>query len=81
MEIAGPMAYISSMDCARTAIRLGAKSVKTFYRRQQGDLEILPGELEELVHEKGKMIFRARPNKIIERKGVLRYLELYHAKV
>ena len=71
----------TSMDCARTAIRLGAKSVKTFYRRQQGDLEILPGELEELVHEKGKMIFRARPNKIIERKGVLRYLELIKTNV
>ena len=66
----------TSMDCARTALRLGAKSVKTFYRREQGDLEILPGELEELVNEKGKMIFRARPDKLITVKGKLKYLEL-----
>ena len=66
----------TSMDCARTALRLGAKSVKTFYRREQGDLDILPGELEELVNEKGKMIFRARPKKLITDKGKLKYLEL-----
>ena len=66
----------TSMDCARTALRLGAKSVKTFYRREQGDLDILPGELEELVNENGKMIFRARPNKLLTEKGKLKYLEL-----
>ena len=66
----------TSMDCARTALRLGAKSVKTFYRREQGDLEILPGELEELVNEKGKMVFSARPNKLIEKDGNLNFLEL-----
>tara|TARA_B100001109_G_scaffold29114_1_gene22475 strand:- start:3886 stop:5526 length:1641 start_codon:yes stop_codon:yes gene_type:complete len=71
----------TSMDCARTAIRLGAKTVKTFYRRQQGDLEILPGELEELVHERGKMIFRARPKRIIEKEGRLKYLELNKTNV
>ena len=66
----------TSMDCARTALRLGAVSVKTFYRREQGDLDILPGELEELVNENGKMIFRARPNKLLTQKGKLKYLEL-----
>ncbi len=66
----------TSMDCARTALRLGAKSVKTFYRREQGDLDILPGELEELVNENGKMIFRARPNNLLTERGKLKYLEL-----
>ncbi|GIR64744.1 MAG: hypothetical protein CM15mP69_5720 [Ectothiorhodospiraceae bacterium] len=42
----------TSMDCSRTALRLGAKSVKTFYRRDQGDLVILPGELDELKKRK-----------------------------
>ena len=56
----------TSMDCARTALRLGAKSVKTFYRRESGDLEILPGELDELINEKGKMIFRARPKILLK---------------
>ena len=47
----------TSMDCARTALRLGYEICKNFYRREQGDLDI-PGELEELVNENGKMIFR-----------------------
>ena len=41
----------TAMDCSRTALRLGASSVKTFYRRDIGDLVILPGELEELRNE------------------------------
>ena len=71
----------TSMDCARTALRLGAKTVKTFYRREQGDLDILPGELEELINEKGNMIFRARPNKLVEKNGELNFLELVKTKV
>jgi NADPH-dependent glutamate synthase beta subunit-like oxidoreductase/ferredoxin len=70
----------TSMDCARTAIRLGAKTVKTFYRRKEGDLEILPGELEELVNEKGKMIFSARPFNLVENDGRLKYIELVKTK-
>ena len=70
----------TSMDCARTALRLGAKTVKTFYRRKEGDLEILPGELEELINEKGKMVFSARPFKLIENKKKLKYLELIKTK-
>jgi formate dehydrogenase major subunit len=70
----------TSMDCARTALRLGAKNVKTFYRRKEGDLEILPGELEELINEKGKMVFSARPFKLIENKKKLKYLELVKTK-
>ncbi len=70
----------TSMDCARTALRLGAKTVKTFYRREEGDLEILPGELEELINEKGKMVFSARPFRLIENKKKLKYLELVKTK-
>jgi len=70
----------TSMDCARTALRLGAKTVKTFYRRKEGDLEILPGELEELINEKGKMVFSARPFKLIQNNRKLKYLELVKTK-
>ena len=70
----------TAMDCARTALRLGAKSVKTFYRRDQKDLDILPGELEELVNEKGKMIFKARPNTLINKNNTLEFLELIKTK-
>ena len=57
----------TSMDCARTALRLGAKTVRTFYRRTSNDLIILPGELEELINEHGKMIFNAQPIKLIQK--------------
>jgi formate dehydrogenase major subunit len=70
----------TSMDCARTALRLGTKTVKTFYRRKEGDLEILPGELEELINENGKMVFSARPFRLIENKKKLKYLELVKTK-
>ena len=66
----------TSMDCARTALRLGAKSVRTFYRRTTNDLVILPGELDELINEHGKMIFNAQPLSIIKTDNKLTGLEL-----
>ena len=66
----------TSMDCARTALRLGAKSVKTFYRRTRGDLVILPGELDELKKEQGSMKFNARPKKLIFTKDKLVKIEM-----
>ena len=71
----------TSMDCARTALRLGAKSVRTFYRRTRGDLVILPGELEELKKEHGVMKFNARPNKIIMQSGKLSGLQLIKTQI
>ena len=71
----------TSMDCARTALRLGTKSVRTFYRRTRGDLVILPGELEELKKEHGVMKFNARPNKIIMTTGKLSGLQLIKTRI
>jgi NADPH-dependent glutamate synthase beta subunit-like oxidoreductase/NAD-dependent dihydropyrimidine dehydrogenase PreA subunit len=44
----------TAMDCARTAIRLGAE-VGVFYRRERADMVVLPGEVEELIEEGGKL--------------------------
>jgi formate dehydrogenase major subunit len=44
----------TSMDCSRSSIRLGSK-VGVYYRRGLEDMVILPGEVEELVHESGLM--------------------------
>ncbi len=71
----------TSMDCSRVALRLGARTVRTFYRRNLGDLVILPGELEELENEKGKMFFNARPLKLIIKNGHLAGLELIKTKI
>ena len=41
----------TAMDCARTAWRVGAESVKVFYRRSVNEMLITKGELEELEFE------------------------------
>ena len=71
----------TSMDCARTALRLGASSVKTYYRRENDDLIILPGELEELINENGKMIFKARPKNLIKKNNKLVGIQLIKTKL
>jgi len=40
----------TAMDCARTAVRLGAKT-SVYYRRGREDMVVLPGEVEELLAE------------------------------
>lgn len=44
----------TAMDCARTALRLGAE-VGVYYRRERTDMVVLPGEVEELLEEGGKL--------------------------
>ena len=44
----------TAMDCARTATRLGAE-VGVFYRRERADMVLLPGEVEALIEEGGKL--------------------------
>ena len=43
----------TAMDCARTALRLGAERVGVYYRRAREDMVVLPGELEEMQQEGG----------------------------
>ncbi len=40
----------TAMDCARTAVRLGAQTA-VYYRRGREDMVVLPGEVEELLAE------------------------------
>jgi NADPH-dependent glutamate synthase beta subunit-like oxidoreductase/ferredoxin len=41
----------TAVDCARTAQRLGAESVRMCYRRSESEMYITPGEVEEMRHE------------------------------
>jgi len=50
----------TAMDCARTAVRLGAKTC-VVYRRDQEDMVVLPGELDEYLSEGGDIQFRLTP--------------------
>ena len=63
----------TAMDCARTALRLGAETVRVedpeatasnirvVYRRSQAEMLVTPGELEELNHEGIPMDFMVSP--------------------
>ena len=44
----------TAMDCARSALRLGAEA-SVYYRRARQDMVVLPGELEELLDEGGRL--------------------------
>lgn len=54
----------TAIDCARTAKRKGAKSVKLVYRRTQEEMPAEAYEVEEAIHEGIEMVFLMAPQKI-----------------
>ncbi len=54
----------TAIDCARTALRGGAKSVKLVYRRTQEEMPAEPYEVEEALREGVEMLFLMAPTKI-----------------
>jgi heterodisulfide reductase subunit A len=58
-----------AMDAARSALRLGAKEVKIYYRRSRHQMPAIPEEVEEALREGVKFQFLASPLKIIETSG------------
>jgi len=71
-EIGGRVIVIgggyTAMDCARTALRLGAQ-VGVVYRRAQEDMVVLPGELEELLEEGGHLETNCAPLRFLGDRG------------
>lgn len=53
-----------AMDVSRTAIRLGAKSVKCIYRRRKNDMTALPDEIEGTIAEGCEIVPLMVPTKI-----------------
>ena len=56
-----------AIDVARSAIRLGAKSVRVYYRRSIKEMPAIPEEVEEAIQEGVKIHFLSSQVKIIER--------------
>ncbi len=50
----------TAMDCARTAVRLGAQTA-VYYRRGREDMVVLPGEVEELLAEGSELHNQCAP--------------------
>lgn len=59
----------TAIDCARIAIRQGAKSVKLIYRRTREEMPAESYEVEEALHEGVEMHFLMAPNKIEAKEG------------
>ncbi|MDR1823936.1 MAG: [FeFe] hydrogenase, group A [Bifidobacteriaceae bacterium] len=53
----------TAIDCARTALRLGA-NVKIIYRRTQAEMPAAPAEVEAAIDEGVEMLFLAAPNSV-----------------
>ncbi len=58
----------TAMDCARTAVRLGADT-QVCYRRGEAEMLVTPGELEELGHEQIPLKYRVAPKAYIGTDG------------
>ena len=54
----------TAIDCARTALRMGATNVKLVYRRTRDEMPAEPFEVEEALHEGIEMIFLTAPTRI-----------------
>jgi formate dehydrogenase major subunit len=59
----------TAIDCARTALRLGAKSVKLVYRRTKEDMPAEPYEVEAALAEGVEMYFLTAPSRIVSENG------------
>ncbi len=59
----------TAIDCARVALRKGAKSVKLIYRRTREEMPAEPYEVEEALHEGVEMLFLMAPNSIVAQDG------------
>lgn len=68
----------TAIDCARTALRKGAKSVKLIYRRTKEEMPAEAYEVEEALHEGVEMVFLTAPAKIAleDGKKVLHCMEM-----
>ncbi len=64
----------TAIDCARAALRKGAKTVKLVYRRTQEEMPAMSYEVAEALHEGVEMVFLAAPQKITVNENGLKEL-------
>lgn len=66
----------TAMDCARTAVRLGAEEVRIVYRRSRTEMPAAPEEVEEAEHEGVHFTFLAAPTRLAGEGGKLQGMEV-----
>jgi NADPH-dependent glutamate synthase beta subunit-like oxidoreductase/Pyruvate/2-oxoacid:ferredoxin oxidoreductase delta subunit len=60
----------TAMDCARTALRLGARAT-VLYRRTRAEMPAIPAEIEEAAREGVNFVFLAAPGAFVHQHGRL----------
>jgi NADPH-dependent glutamate synthase beta subunit-like oxidoreductase/NAD-dependent dihydropyrimidine dehydrogenase PreA subunit len=71
----------TAMDCARTALRLGAEEVVVAYRRGRSEMPAHPAEVAEAEEEGVKLLFEVAPTRILGEGGRVRGVELVRMKL
>ncbi|GFK92954.1 NADPH-Fe(3+) oxidoreductase subunit beta [Fundidesulfovibrio magnetotacticus] len=66
----------TAMDCARTAVRLGAEEVRVVYRRSRTEMPAAVEEVEEAEHEGVHFTFLAAPTRLVGEGGRLAGMEV-----
>jgi NADPH-dependent glutamate synthase beta subunit-like oxidoreductase len=61
----------TAIDCARTAVRMGASEVSIIYRRTRTEMPAAPEEVEEAIEEGVKLVFLAAPTRVLDTDGKL----------
>ena len=69
-----------AIDCARTALRRGAKKVSIYYRRSREEMPARDEEIEDAQEEGIEFFYCASPRRFTERDGSL-YMETYVMKL
>jgi len=67
---------ISALDAARTAVRLGAKKVTVYYRRERNDMPVQPGQVKAAEEEGVRIMDRVAPVRVMTQYGKVRGIEL-----
>jgi len=66
----------TAMDCARTAVRLGAEEVRVVYRRSRAEMPAASEEVEDAGHEGVLFTFLAAPTRLVGQDGRLAGMEV-----
>jgi NADPH-dependent glutamate synthase beta subunit-like oxidoreductase len=70
-----------ALDCARSAVRLGAETVEIYYRRSKKEMPAIPEEVEETIREGIEIHFLASPVRVIEKGEGVTGIELVKMKL
>jgi NADPH-dependent glutamate synthase beta subunit-like oxidoreductase len=70
-----------ALDCARSAIRLGADAVEVFYRRSRNEMPAIAEEVEEAAREGVGLHLLVSPVKMVEKAGRVAGIELVQMRL